>query len=124
MKKNIIIAAAFLGLMTACEKSTSKTETIENPDGSKTTITTTETTSGIVDSSDINKTRNDINNKIDKATSEIDTKADAAKQKIDATAEKTKKDLNEAGKDIKEAAAKGAGKIEESAKKLKEDLNK
>ena len=65
MKKNLIIAVAVAGLMASCTKSKTETEKIENPDGSTTTITTTETTSGIVDSAKINDAKNKIDEKAD-----------------------------------------------------------
>lgn len=126
MKKQIFAALIISAFIVSCTKSTTKTEQVENPDGSVTTTTTTvtESSAGIVDTSKINKTKEDVK-----------TKVDAAGNKINEAAQKTKADLNEAGKDIKagakeigndvkDAAAKGAEKIEEGAKKLKEDLKK
>lgn len=113
MKKQILAAIAVSLFIVSCTKSTSKTETTENPDGSVTTTTVTETTSGIIDTSKIDKARNDIKSGVD-----------AAGNKIENTAEKVNQDLKKAGEDVKDAAAKGAQKVEEGARNLKEDLNK
>jgi len=124
MKKQILAAIAVSAFMISCTQSTTKTEKIENPDGSSITTTVTESHTGLVDTS-----------KVDKARSDVKSTVDRTGEKIDKTAQKTKENLNEAGKDIKagaqevgkdvkNAAAKGAAKIEEGAKKLKEDLNK
>ncbi len=49
MKKHILAAFAVSAVIVSCTKSTSKTEKIENPDGSVTTTTTTESQTGLVD---------------------------------------------------------------------------
>ena len=135
MKKQILAAFAVSAFFVSCTQSTTKTEKVENPDGSVTTTTVTESHTGIMDST-----------KIDKAKSNLENTVDKTGEKIDQTAQKTKQNLNEAGKDIKteankigkdiksgaqavgkdvkNAAATGAQKIEEGAKKLKEDLKK
>jgi TolA-binding protein len=125
MKKNILSGLIAATLVVSCTKSTSKTEKVENPDGSVTTTTTTVSENGIgVDTSKINDVKEKTEVRIDEASRKIDKAAEDAKNKIDATADKTKENLNQAGEDVKKAAAKGASKVEEGAKKLKEDLSK
>jgi hypothetical protein len=67
MKKQILAALAISVFAVACTKSTSKTEQVENPDGSVTTTTTTvtETPSGVVDTSKVNKAKEDVKAKLD-----------------------------------------------------------
>lgn len=136
MKKQILSALMIATLFVSCTKSTSKTEKVENPDGSVTITTTTESQTGLgVDSLKVNQAKENAQTKIDEAGKKIDNVADDAKDKINSTADKTKEDLHKAGqdiktgaqevgKDVKNAAAKGASKVEEGAKKLKEDLSK
>ncbi|WP_374461557.1 hypothetical protein [Chryseobacterium taeanense] len=125
MKKNILSGLIVAILVVSCTKSTSKTETVENPDGSVTTTTTTVSENGIgVDTSKINDVKEKTRSRIDEASRTIDKAAEDAKNKIDATADKTKENLHQAGQDVKKAAAEGASKVEEGAKKLKEDLSK
>lgn len=154
MKKQIVTALMVAGLVVSCTKSTTKTEQVENPDGSVTTTSTTVTQEGPgVDTARVNEAREDVKAKVDAAGNKIDNAADKAKaeineagkdvkakvdaagNKIDNAADKAKAEINSAGKDIKagakevgndvkDAAAKGAGKIEEGAKKLKEDLKR
>lgn len=58
MKNQILSAVAISILAVSCTKSTTKTEQVENPDGSVTTTTTTVTeTSTGVDSTKINETK-------------------------------------------------------------------
>jgi len=136
MKKQILSALMISIVLVSCTKSASKTEKVENPDGTITTTTTTESQTGLgVDTAKINQAKENTQTKIDEAGDKIDNAAENAKNKINTTADKAKEDLNKAGKDIKtgaqevgkdvkNAAAKGASKVEEGAKKLKEDLSK
>ncbi|QQV02629.1 MULTISPECIES: hypothetical protein [Chryseobacterium] len=124
MKKHILAAFAATSMIISCKESTTKTETVENPDGSVTTITTTETRTGLVDSSKINQAKNDIKNTVDNAGQKIDNSAQKAKQDINAVGQDLKKGVQEVSRDAKDAAAKGAQKVEDGAKKLKEDLKR
>jgi len=124
MKKNFLSGLMIAALMISCTKSTSKTETVENPDGSVTTTTTVSESGLGVDTAKINDVKEKAESRIDAAGEKIDNAAEDAKNKIDATADKAKTNLQKAGQDVKDAAAKGAGKVEDGAKKLKEDLNR
>jgi len=135
MKKNILSGLMIAALVISCSKSTSKTETVENPDGTVTSTTTVSESEIGVDTAKINEVKEKTQSRIDEAGDKIDNVAEDAKSKIDATADKTKENLQKAGQDIKtgankvgndvkDAAAKGAGKVEEGAKKLKDDLSK
>jgi len=126
MRKQILAAMAISVLfMVACTKSTTKTEQVENPDGSVTTTTTTVTeTSAHVDTSKINKAKEDVKVKVDEAGNKIDNAAQKTKENLNEAGKDIKQGAQEIGKDVKDAAAKGAAKVEEGAKKLKEDLNK
>jgi len=123
MKKNILSGLMIATVIISCTKSTSKTEQVENADGTVTVKTTTETGVG-VDTAKINQTKEKAEAKLDETGRKIDNAAEEAKNKIDATADKAKEDLHQAGQDVKNAAAKGASKVEEGARKLKEDLKK
>lgn len=124
MKKNILSGLMIAALVVSCTKSTSKTETVESPDGTVTTTTTVSEGGLGVDTAKINEVKEKTESRIDAAGEKIDNAAEDAKNKIDATADKTKENLKKAGQDVKDAAAKGAGKVEEGAKKIKEDLSK
>lgn len=124
MKKNFLSGLMIAALMISCTKSTSKTETVENPDGSVTTTTTVSESGLGVDTAKINEVKKKTESRIDAAGEKIDNAAEDAKNKIDATADKTKENLQKAGQDVKDAAAKGASKVEDGAKKLKEDLSR
>lgn len=135
MKKNFLSGLMIAALMISCTKSTSKTETVENPDGSVTSTTTVSESGLGVDTAKINDVKEKTESRINAAGEKIDNAAEDAKNKIDATADKAKANLQKAGqdikteadkvgKDVKDAAAKGAGKVEDGAKKLKEDLNR
>ena len=135
MKKNFLSGLMIAALVVSCTKSTSKTETVENPDGSVTTTTTVSESGLGVDTAKIKKIKKKTESRIDAAGEKIDNIAEDAKSKMDATADKTKENLqkagqdikteaNKVGKDVKDAAAQGAGKVEEGAKKLREDLDR
>lgn len=124
MKKQIVTALMVAGLVVSCTKSTTKTEQVENPDGSITTTSTTVTQSpaDIVDTTKINKAKEDVKAKVDATGDKIDNAAHKAKADLNEAGKDIKAGAKELGQDIKDAAAKGAGKVEEGAKKLKEDL--
>lgn len=135
MKKQILVAIAVSAFIVSCKQSTSKTEKVENPDGSVTTITTTESRTGLVDSAKIDKTKSDIKNTVDKTGDKIEQTAQKAKEDLNAAGKDIKSEANkvgkdiksgaqEVGKDVKNTAAQGAQKVEDAAKKLKEDLKK
>lgn len=126
MKKQIVTALMIAGLVISCTKSTTKTEQVENPDGSVTTTSTTitQTPTNLVDSSKVNKAKEDVKTKVDAAGDKIDNAAHKTKAELNEAGKDIKAGAKEIGKDVKDAAAKGAGKVEEGAKKLKEDLKK
>lgn len=135
MKKNFLSAVMMAAVIVSCTKSSVKTESTENPDGSITTTTTVSENGLGVDTAKINHVKENAQATINEADRKIDNAAEEARNKIDATADRTKKNLHEAGEDIrqgakevgrdvKDAAAKGASKVEEGARKLKEDLKK
>jgi len=124
MKKQILAATAILAFFISCTKSTTKTEKMENPDGSITTTTVTETKSGLVDSSKVDNAKQDVKNTLDKTGEKIDETAKKTKEELNQVGNNIKEGAKETGKDVKNAASKGAEKIEEGAKKLKEDLKK
>ncbi|MBT2621398.1 MULTISPECIES: hypothetical protein [Chryseobacterium] len=126
MKKQILTVLMAAGLVVSCTKSTTKTEQVENPDGSVTTTSTTVTQSptDIVDTSKVNKAKEDVKAKVDAAGDKIDNAAHKTKTELNEAGKDIKAGAKEIGKDVKDAAAKGAGKVEEGAKKLKEDLKK
>ena len=97
--KNAGLIAAIL-FLTSCSQTETKTETIENPDGTTSVkVIETEKTSAL-----------------DSAT--VQATVQNAKEKLNEAG----KTLNEAGKDIKVAAKKGAAKVEKSAEELEADL--
>ncbi|MDN4012128.1 hypothetical protein QX233_06650 [Chryseobacterium gambrini] len=68
MKKSILSVLMIAAVVVSCTKSTSKTETVENPDGSTITTTTTVSENGIgVDSAKINEVKENTQAKIDAA---------------------------------------------------------
>ncbi len=98
MKNTILIVA--LIFLTSCSQTETKTETIENPDGTTSVkVIETEKTSAL-----------------DSAT--VQATVDNAKEKLNEAG----KTLNEAGRDIKVAAKKGAEKVEKGAEKIEADL--
>ena len=98
--KNFGIMAVFV-LFTACSQTETKTETIENADGT-TSVKTIET---------------EKTSALDSAT--VQATVQNAKEKLNEAGET----LNEAGKDIKVAAKKGAAKVEKGAEKIEADLS-
>lgn len=98
--KNICLIAAFV-LLTSCSQTETKTETIENADGT-TSVRTVET---------------EKTSALDSAT--VRATLDNAKEKLNEAG----KTLDEAGQDIKVAAKKGAAKVERGAEKIESDLN-
>lgn len=113
MKKYFLIATVIsLGLM-SCKKSEINVETVENPDGTVTTTTTEKEHSTTLDSVQINST-------VDHAKEKLND----AGEKIDEYATDGRTQFKKAGKDLKDAAAKGAEKVEKGAEKFKEDLEK
>lgn len=80
MKKHILSAVVVSTLFVACTKSTT-TEKTENPDGSVTTTTTTEIGTGLIDSSKVDKAKNDIQNTVDNASDKIDNTAQKSKRR-------------------------------------------
>lgn len=113
MKKYFLIASAIsLGLM-SCKKSEVKIETVENPDGTVTTTRTEKEHSTTLDSVKINAT-------VDQAKEKLND----AGEKIDEYATDGRTQFKKAGKELKDAAAKGAEKVEKGAEKIKEDLDK
>lgn len=98
--KNISLALlGFLALM-SCSQTETKTEIIENPDGT-TSVKTIET---------------EKVSALDSAT--IHTTVENAKEKLNEAGET----LDEAGRDLKVAAQKGAAKVERGAEKVQADL--
>ena len=135
MRKHILAAFAVSAFIVSCTKSTSKTERIENPDGSVTITTTTESQTGFADTAKIEKAKSDVKNRVDKTGDKIDQTAQKTKENLNeagkdikAEANKIGKDIKsgaqEVGKDVKNTAATGAQKVEDAAKKLKEDLKR
>lgn len=119
--KNYILTAVMISVLTvSCTKSTTRTE---NPDGSVTTTTVTEYSSG-VDTSKIIKVKEDVKIKVDEAGNTIDEAAQKTKEGLNKAGKDIKTGAKEIGEDVKNAAAKGAEKVEEGAKKLKEDLKR
>lgn len=113
MKKYFLIATLIsLGIM-SCKKSEVKIETIENPDGTVTTTTTEKEHSTTLDSVKINAT-------VDQAKEKLND----AGEKIEEYATDGRTQFKKAGKDVKDAAAKGAEKVEKGAEKIKEHLEK
>lgn len=105
MKLYFLAAAVIsLGLM-SCKKSEVNVETVENGDGTITTITTETERTTTLDSVSINST------------------VDNAKEKLDVVAKDAGQTLKQAGEDVKDATARGAEKVEKGAEKIKEDLN-
>lgn len=98
MKNTALIVA--LIFLTSCSQTETKTETIENADGTTSVkVIETEKTSAL-----------------DSAT--VQATVDNAKEKLNEAG----KTLNEAGRDIKVAAKKGAEKVEKGAEKIEADL--
>lgn len=122
MKKHILATFAAAAMIVSCTQSTTKTEKVENPDGSSITTTVTESHTGLVDTAKVDKAKSDVK----KTVSKTGEKINEAGKDIKTEAKKVGKDIKtgakEVGNDVKNAAAKGAQKVEEGAKKLKEDL--
>ncbi|AYO58668.1 hypothetical protein CO230_11400 [Chryseobacterium sp. 6424] len=94
----LIIAATVLS---SCSQTETKTETIENSDGTVSVKTIETEKTSALDSATIQSTVNNAKEKLNEAG----------------------KTLNEAGKDIKVAAQKGAEKVEKGAEKVQADLS-
>lgn len=124
MKKQILAAFAVSAFVISCTQSTSKTETVENPDGSVTTITTTESQTGFVDTTKVDKAKSDVKTTVNKTGEKINEAGKDIKSEAHKVGQDIKSGAQEVGKDVKNAAAKGAQKVEEGAKKLKEDLKR
>ncbi|MDF2933858.1 MAG: hypothetical protein K0R36_3189 [Chryseobacterium sp.] len=122
MKKQIITAFAVSAFIISCTQSTSKTEKVENPDGSVTTTTTTESRTGFVDTAKVDKAKSDVKMTVSKTGEKINEAGKDIKNEADKVGKDIKAGAKEVGNDVKDAAAKGAAKVEEGAKKLKEDL--
>jgi predicted small secreted protein len=124
MKKQIIAAFAASALIVSCTQSTTKTEKIENPDGSTTTTTVTESSTGFVDTAKVDKAKSDVKNTVSKTGEKINEAGKDIKTEANKVGKDIKSGAQEVGKDIKNTAATGAQKVEDAAKKLKEDLKK
>lgn len=124
MKKHIIAAIAVSAFIVSCTQSTSKTEKIENPDGSVTTTTTTESRTGFVDTAKVDKIKSDVKSTVSKTGETINEAGKDIKTEANKVGKDIKSGAQEVGKDVKNTAAKGAQNIEDAAKKLKEDLKK
>lgn len=123
MKKQIIVAFAVSALVVSCTQSTTKTEKIENPDGTVTT-TTTESRTGFVDTAKIDKAKSDVKTTVSKTGEKINEAGKDIKSEASEVGKDIKTGAQEVSKDIKNTAAQGAQKVEDAAKKLKEDLKK
>lgn len=124
MKKHIMAVFAASALIVSCTQSTTKTEKVENPDGSTTTTTVTESHTGFVDTAKVDKAKSDVKMTVSKTGEKINEAGKDIKTEADKVGKDIKSGAQEVGKDVKNTAAKGAQKIEDAAKKLKEDLKK
>ncbi|MCU7617457.1 hypothetical protein NZ698_09625 [Chryseobacterium sp. PBS4-4] len=123
MKKQIIAAFAVSAFIVSCTQSTSKTETVENQDGSSVTTTVTESRTGFVDTAKVEKAKSDVKTTVNKTGEKINEAGKDIKAEANKVGKDIKSGAQEVGKDVKNTAAKGAQKVEDAAKKLKEDLN-
>lgn len=124
MKKHILAAFAASAFIVSCTQSTTKTEKVENPDGSSTTTTVTESHTGFVDTAKVDKAKSDVKTTVSKTGEKINAAGENIKTEASKVGKDIKSGAQEVGKDVKNTAAKGAQKVEDAAKKLKEDLNK
>jgi len=124
MRKHILAAFAVSALVVSCTKSTSKTERIENPDGSVTITTSTESQTGLVDTAKLEKAKSDVKTTVSKTGEKINRAGENIKTEASKVGKDIKSGAQEVGKDVKNTAATGAQKVEDAAKKLKEDLKR
>ena len=124
MKKQILASLAASAIIVSCTQSTTKTEKVENPDGSTTTTTVTESSTGFVDTAKVGKAKSDVKNTVNKTGEKINEAGKDIKTEADKVGKDIKSGAQEVGKDIKNTAATEAQKVEDAAKKLKEDLKK
>ena len=124
MKKQILAAFAISAFIVSCTQSTTKTEKVENPDGSSITTTVTESQTGFVDTAKVDKAKSDVKTTVTKTGEKINETGKDIKTEAKKVGKDIKTGAKEVGEDVKSAAAKGAQKIEEGAKKIKEDLKK
>ncbi|WP_275624526.1 hypothetical protein [Kaistella sp. PBT33-4] len=109
--KKLMITGTISLVLTACTNSETKTETIENPDGTvTTTVVENEETTGLDTVA--------ITNTVETAKEKLNI----AGEKIEKAADKAGTELKKAGEDVKVATKKGAEKVERSAEKAEADL--